>query len=76
MGLLDADPVAFSQLLSQTYTQLGPVLHGVMGDHFFLNSWHSFTLYPEEREVGEPPYRAARRDTLSDFGDEELQRAL
>jgi hypothetical protein len=75
MGLLDADPGAFSELLLRTYLQLGPVLRAIMGDRAFLNSWHSFTLYPEERGAGKPPYRATRRDNLDDFDDDELRRA-
>jgi hypothetical protein len=47
MGLLDTDPGAFSDLLLRTELQLGPVLRAIMGDHAFLDSWHSFTLYPE-----------------------------
>ena len=75
MGLLDADPTAFSDLLLRTYLQLGPVLRAIMGDRTFLNSWHSFTLYPEKREAGKPPYQASRRDKLEDFDDDELRRA-
>jgi hypothetical protein len=74
MGLLDADPEAFSDVLLRTETALGPVLRAIMGGRAFLNSWHSFTLYPERREPGKPPYRAAKRSTLNDFEDDELRR--
>jgi hypothetical protein len=74
MGLLDADPEAFSEVLLRTEAALGPVLRAIMGERAFLDSWHSFTLYPERREPGKPPYRAARRSTLNDFEDDELRR--
>lgn len=75
MGLLDTDPGAFSDLLLRTELQLGPVLRAIMGDHAFLDSWHSFTLYPEAPKAGTPPYRATWRGNLEDFDDDELLRA-
>ena len=74
MGLMDLDPEAFSSVLLETETQLGPVLRTVMGDGAFLNSYHSFSLYPERPAAGTAPYRSSSAAQLSDFGPEELRR--